>query len=115
MLLAKTRTIVIATAALRRDGLILGVLILSSRFPSACAREALPRELLAKSDATCKENHSKVSLTIACFTPLSEIREAKFAKNGRILRCLRDGAPVERLAVHTAAVTPLQRFNGLTT
>ena len=54
-----------------------------ARSPFARVREAPAAGTSSKCDATCKENQSKVSLTIAWFTPLSEIRSAKFVKNSR--------------------------------
>jgi hypothetical protein len=51
-----------------------------SRFPSAYAREVLPKQVLAKGDLGCKEKQLRISLTVAHVTCLSESRWAKFSK-----------------------------------
>jgi len=70
-----------------------------SRFPSAYAREVLPRQVLARGDLGCKEKHWRTSSTVVHVSCLSESRGAKFSKKAEFLdflRTNRDGQRKER-------------------
>lgn len=69
-----------STEAQGRKFFMTGLLNRFSRFPSACAREAVPAEALGDRGAGCIEKRSRISSTITCLTDFSEICARSFGK-----------------------------------